>query len=121
MNIIMDRNATQSVYKYGTYYNPASRHYGDNLATNVSCDRCHRSHLDVCIGWQTFDLCLQCMTEINRMMNRVTDCGWTKKMPSGSLLDQGQGQLLTRMIQSQFSPNEEIATFMEQDQFKPSG
>lgn len=52
-----------NICKYGTYYNPATKHYNTNAT--VVCDRCFRSNLDSCIGWQTYDLCLLCVHAIN--------------------------------------------------------
>ena len=52
----------EEVYLYGTYFNPASRHYGGTAI--VVCDRCSKSNLDICIGFKEKDLCLQCVQEI---------------------------------------------------------
>lgn len=46
------------VYKLGRYFNPASESYG------VSCDRCKRENLSSCISYTNFDLCMQCVTDI---------------------------------------------------------
>jgi hypothetical protein len=50
--------------KFGTYYNPASRHYGSN-ASNVICDNCRKENLKACIGWENCDLCMQCIDRLN--------------------------------------------------------
>ena len=55
------------ICKFGTYYEPASNHYG--CQTNVICDRRHKDNLTVCFGWNTHDLCLQCKAEINAIDN----------------------------------------------------
>jgi len=55
----------QEVYKYGTYYNPASKHYSLFEDINVVCDRCNRSRLPVCIGYNEYDLCLKCVDAIS--------------------------------------------------------
>lgn len=62
----LDKDTMTKIYKHGTYYNPASSHYGE--ISNVACDRCHKNNLDVCIGWQTYDLCLLCVNEINNKL-----------------------------------------------------
>ena len=51
------------VYKFGTYYNPASLHYGEPC--EVGCDRCNKEDIAVCIGWGDHDLCLNCIAQIN--------------------------------------------------------
>lgn len=53
----------KKVVKYGEYYNPATKHYNGNGP--VICDRCFRNNLDICIGWETYDLCLPCVTSVN--------------------------------------------------------
>ena len=54
-----------NIYKYGTYYFPASKHYS-NMDIEVGCDRCERIPLTSCIGWREHDLCLECASEIER-------------------------------------------------------
>jgi hypothetical protein len=53
-----------NVYNNGTYYNPAWKHYGHK--TNVVCDRCKTTQLKVCIGWNKYDLCMQCIDDVSR-------------------------------------------------------
>lgn len=60
---LQDELMYKQIYKYGTYYNPASKHYGSNAS--VVCDRCHKSDLDICIGYESHDLCMPCIQEIN--------------------------------------------------------
>ena len=52
-----------NVYRYGTYYNPAWKHYGK--PGSVGCDRCLRDGLTVSVGWMEFDICLACLDEID--------------------------------------------------------
>ena len=67
-NPSIDRETTIKVFKNGKYYNPASDRYGPNA--NVVCDRCRRNNLDICIGLQTYDLCLPCVQEINESLKK---------------------------------------------------
>lgn len=60
-------NLYHDICTYGTFFNPASRHYGMHDA-NVICDRCRRQYLDVCIGYGSRDLCLQCVQEVTRQI-----------------------------------------------------
>lgn len=53
------------IYYHCVYHNPASKHYPTNFNAIVFCDRCKRSHLEVCIGYENnLDLCLDCIKEI---------------------------------------------------------
>ena len=60
-------NLYHDICTYGTFFNPASRHYGMH-DVNVICDRCRRNYLDVCIGYGSRDLCLQCVQEVTRQI-----------------------------------------------------
>lgn len=53
----------KKICKNGTYYNPASSHYGTQ--SNVMCDKCYEDNLKSSIGWESYDLCLTCVDEIN--------------------------------------------------------
>lgn len=60
-----DMSFTKNVFKNGIYYNPATDHYPDIKNVLVSCDRCKIINLHVCVGWESYDLCLKCMLIIN--------------------------------------------------------
>ena len=60
----IDKSTMLKICENGTYYNPASNHY-DGI-TNVVCDKCYRDNLNISIGWQSLDLCLSCVDEINK-------------------------------------------------------
>lgn len=57
-----------NICKYGTYYNPAEKHY-DNQVCDVICDRCRKQKLAICIGWENFDLCLRCVEDVNSQLH----------------------------------------------------
>ena len=44
----------------GSFYYPAWKHYG-NPETRVKCDRCERTDLLTCVGYERMDLCLPCV------------------------------------------------------------
>src|SRR5271154_5824803 len=67
----------QNVCQYGQFYNPACSHYGYNSA-NVVCDKCKKHHLDVCVGYDKYDLCLKCVQEISK------NCSGQNKHQSGN-------------------------------------
>lgn len=54
----------QQICDHGTYFNPAWKHYGE--PGNIICDKCRKNNLDICIGYQDKDLCLECVMEINK-------------------------------------------------------
>jgi hypothetical protein len=79
-----------NISTYGTYYNPAEKHY-DNGQT-VICDRCYREKLDVCIGYEKYDLCLDCVKEVVQIGKPMS-----LQRPLGAL------PVKTRMIVNQFT------------------
>lgn len=97
-----------TVYKYGTYYNPAWKHYGGE--TNVVCDRCKSSNLSVCIGHGSLDLCMICINEMSTY--KSSQKIFTK-------MQQSIYRPITRMRQGIYQPTE-TATLMAQHMFKPS-
>lgn len=46
-------------FEIGIYYNPANSHYGGK--GQVNCDRCMRTNIPVCIGFEDTDLCVKCV------------------------------------------------------------
>jgi len=47
------------ICKDGIYYNPASKHY--DILQVIICDGCNKEHLDICIGFEDYDLCFDCV------------------------------------------------------------
>ena len=54
----------RDAFSNGTYYNPANKHY-DNSGT-VQCDMCKMTNLSICIGHQVIDLCMDCVSKIQK-------------------------------------------------------
>ena len=52
------------VIDYGTYYNPAWKHYERQVT--VMCDRCGEVDIQACLGLGEKDLCLMCAHELTR-------------------------------------------------------
>lgn len=48
----------------GIKYSPANTHYPDKPNCIVNCDRCMRNDLDESYGYDNYDLCLTCYTQI---------------------------------------------------------
>lgn len=90
------------VCHFGKYYDPASSHYGPGRV--VKCDRCGKTNLKVCFGYQKLDLCLTC---VDVLLEQETP----RDTPDPEIA-------LTFMEQDQFRPK--YATLMQQAQFRPS-
>lgn len=75
---VIDKKLMLKIYKYGTYYNPASKHY--NSVVNVMCDKCYKDKLEMCIGYEDYDLCLFCIEEINKMKQKTLKRDMPRRM-----------------------------------------
>lgn len=113
-NLPLSQEMMIKVLRNGTYYFPATKHYNNN-ATSVICDRCHKSGLDVCIGLDSYDLCLPCIQEISRIYNPST----VNPPPVFHGSYEPHGPIMTMMVQEQFNPGDDVKTFMVQEQFNP--
>ncbi|AYV82004.1 MAG: hypothetical protein Homavirus2_8 [Homavirus sp.] len=129
----MNNEIVMNTYTYGTYYNPATNHYG-KPTTIVRCDRCQRTPLKTCIGWISYDLCLRCMLDIEKTLSESSDISdsdtevCTLMEQSNLTLDKKDQFYIppkkiyadTRMEQAQFSTPSKIPyanSRMEQSQF----
>lgn len=56
----MDNSTLQHILRHGKLYYPAHTHYGPSPHTRVVCDKCRRGDLRICIGVDSWDLCLPC-------------------------------------------------------------
>ena len=90
-----------NIYKNGKYYNPAWTHYQEGAV--VSCDRCKRTQLNVCIGWKEYDMCLKCVEEMSIVVPR-------KLVPTIKKDDDWKEQTL--MMQDMYRTN------MQQDMYR---
>lgn len=64
------QQAYEYTVKYGQYFYPASKHYPHQQSPIVQCDRCNRTGLTSCIGWEECDLCLDCSTIVTQMIRQ---------------------------------------------------
>ena len=60
----MNYDLVLDIYKYGTYYNPAKKRYGNHCDDEIGCDRCNKIPLLSCISWREYDICMECIHEI---------------------------------------------------------
>jgi len=86
----------KNICLYGKYYNPAEKHYGKKC--DVICDRCFRHNLDISIGWQELDLCLQCVQVVNDQMDKQIKTT----------------EIKTYMLQNQFDTDKYLVRMMQQ-------
>lgn len=68
-----------NIYKYGKYYNPASKHYNDQSI--VRCDRCKDTNILVCVGLKDKDLCMKCMARIDVLINERKQSSSISRVP----------------------------------------
>lgn len=107
-NLPLSQDMMVKILKNGTYYFPATKHYNNN-STSVLCDRCRRTDLNMCIGLDTYDLCLPCIQDVSHIYSPVT----VNPPPVF------HGPIMTMMLQGQFNPGDDVKTFMKQEQFNP--
>lgn len=59
------------VYRHGTYYCPASKHYEHQYSNPiVNCDMCNKQDISICIGYNKLDLCMLCMEKITSILTK---------------------------------------------------
>ena len=113
-----DETTYKYIIKYGTYYFPAEKHYQDyRYQLVVQCDRCRRDRLTSCLGWENYDLCMECVPQVERMILRSQMVPQSPQDTFKTLMVQDQFKYKTKMRQSQFD-SRACVTNMEQSQFK---
>ena len=118
----MDSKMCIAVYKNGQYYNPALKHYNNKPGVVVICDNCKDTNLKTSIGWLEFDLCLSCVASMDENVIKPISSvqPLTQMKQSQFLTNMEQSQFLTKMVQSQFKrPLTKVVTRMVQSQFNP--
>lgn len=72
------------ICKLGKYYEKAALRYGGKKS--IICDRCFRKDLDKCVGYESYDLCLDCTkiiidTNKNKNKKKNPKIKYKKKQP----------------------------------------
>ena len=67
----MSDSQFKDIVRYGVYYFPATTHYARPCV--VVCDRCNKTNLSVCIGYNNLDLCMQCVEKVAKDINTPSD------------------------------------------------
>lgn len=78
----------QETFQKGIYYNPASLHY--KCKRNIFCVRCNMPNLQICIGFENYDLCMSCVKDLTDELcgtsQPTADTTMTQKMYIPSLV-----------------------------------
>jgi hypothetical protein len=61
----LDETIIRTIFTQGTYYNPAWKHYEKKCY--VTCDRCLKEKISVCLGLDDNDLCMDCVAELSKI------------------------------------------------------
>lgn len=124
----------KKIIENGQLYYPANQRYGSDK--QVICDRCKRNNLSICIGYETYDLCLTCADKITPSTHYINEKP-SMDYPTRDIFDRDMVTKMeqeiykpgfykpiytTRMEQNMFrKPNSDnVMTLMEQDIYKPS-
>ena len=90
----MSNQILSQVCEFGTFYSPAQKHYNNKLS--VVCDKCLRENLDICIGYEKYDLCFNCVQDFVKMNKPlVQPFGQPLNPPFGQPLNPPFGQPIT--------------------------
>jgi hypothetical protein len=111
-----------AILERGVFYYPAGRHYG-NPDASVNCDRCRRTGITACIGFDRFDYCLPCVDAIVR--TRPTGPGtWNPDIEiPRPIRDPLESPRVTLMLQNMFTTAMSQGMFttrMEHNMYRPS-
>lgn len=52
----------------GTFYYPAKKRY--NNIGYISCDRCDQLNINACVGYESVDLCLNCVNFVVELISK---------------------------------------------------
>jgi hypothetical protein len=118
----------KKIIENGQLYYPANQRYGPDK--QVVCDRCKRNNLSICIGYESYDLCLTCADKITPSMYYINEKP-QMDVPSRDIFD--RDMYVTKMEQNFYKPiyhtrmeqnmfrnrDPKVVTLMAQDIYKP--
>lgn len=104
------------ILERGRFFYPAGLHYG-NPDTVVICDRCRKSGIKTCIGYESQDLCLPCVEQVASSIR--ADSGLTVPPPTPIIPRMVQPPMVqTLMMQDMLRrPIGNLAAMMEQGMY----
>ena len=94
----------KNILEKGKFYNPALSHYESipDVKT-VFCDRCNKSNLTVCIGYEDCDLCMLCVHELTeKISGSVKSQKPEESKQTTKIVQQPRIGETTRMMQQMF-------------------
>ena len=106
-----------AILERGQFYFPAGMHYG-NPDGGVNCDRCRRTGLKACVGFDRFDYCLPCVEAVAAVAARPADMSVAAPRVPRNLPGEGprwEDRYRTLMVQDMFEPPQ---TRMMQNMFR---
>lgn len=106
-----------AILERGRFFYPAGVHYG-NPDASVVCDRCKRSGIKTCIGYDRYDLCLPCVDLVAARISVPTAVLPTSSLPP-SLSDPTRTEYLTLMVQDMLRPSSLPVAAMGQTMYRP--
>lgn len=80
-----------TILKNGSFFYPANKHY--SFTGSVTCDKCKSSNIQACVGYSTFDLCMNCVDRL------------TKNNVPTPPKEKTTGFMTTNMMQNMYSSN----------------
>jgi hypothetical protein len=108
-----DASLNRAILERGVFYYPAGLRYANPDAA-VTCDRCRRTRILACIGFEHYDYCLPCVDAVARAQpSRTYDSSTRPPMTQNSL----PSQYMTLMVQDMFTPP---ATRMMDSMYRPN-
>lgn len=109
----------KNIVTRGKYYYPASSHYPK--AYPVICDRCNKTNLSACIGYESYDLCMHCVEKVIKNIEVPDDDEkvLVKMMPSRFRRDQDGGDRTFMMSNKFRKQDDDYLTFMMCDKCSP--
>jgi hypothetical protein len=119
----------KKIIENGQLYYPANQRYGPDK--QVVCDRCKRNNLSICIGYESYDLCLTCADKITPSHQYINEKP-QMDVPSRDIFD--RDMYVTKMEQDFYKPiyhtrmeqnmfrnrNPTVVTLMAQEIYKPT-
>ena len=89
-----------AILERGVFYYPAGLHYG-NPDAPVTCDRCRRTGIPACIGFERYDYCVTC---VDAVVHAQPTGAWRPGL--GSRV--APSPVMTLMMQNDLRPPREI-------------
>lgn len=111
-----DDSLNRAILERGVFYYPAGLRYANPDAA-VTCDRCRRTRILACIGFERYDYCLPCVDAVARAQSSRTNSLTPPIMNNYMTQNSLPSQYMTLMVQDMFTPP---ATRMMDVMYRPN-